>query len=286
MIYVSFYDPGWYKQDKMPRKKIGIIEYSDSLDFVSHIIKDHSITGMSCFEDVIYSVNYHSKDFYKTLLKTKQNLPLGFKASGTGTHGIYVNQNTLVVAETFHDRVDFFDINKGTVQYYWPVSFSTHDQHHVNSVWYDGEKCYVSILGLVIPKQRMRWKQRSDLGYGVIVDLTPWKNGTGLAKVEHQNLSMPHSIHIHKNNFMFVEAGNSQLRINGKVVFKCNSFLRGLCTSDKYIYIGASGIRHKNFNHNEKQRIIMLDWNFKIVKELFLPDDQYGEIFDIIFKEK
>jgi len=104
------------------------------------------------------------------------------------------------------------------------------------------------------------------------------KNFTVVDKL-NIDASNAHNYYIDKDGYLTCDSLNNRILKNGKEVFKCNTFVRGLSISEDYIIVGGSGIEFdRGIRKHKHSHIYILDKNFDTVARVRIPRCQIMEI--------
>lgn len=189
-----------------------------------------------------------------------------------GIHQILSHDGNLFITNTQQNQIDIYDGSQTTQKINW--TDSNEDNHHINSVWIDGDRIYAVESGLH-GKKYLPTIQVLNGQYEPI-----------------ERILLPDAIHIHnvyiedeilyccgKFGLVRKELNTDQYSTIDLRIDKKNGFFRGFARSKDYFYIGESQILPREDRPYGDARIIILDNNLEIFDTIDLTET--GQIQDL-----
>lgn len=167
------------------------------------------------------------------------NLDLGF----WDLHGIFIDQNTAFIVETFRNAIGIYNLPDLTRTDEIRFAAADHDVHHINDIYKVGDRLFISMFSF-----EEAWRDHNGPS-GVIVEYCLKKNT--VESICHNRLSKPHSVNFHDSDLFYCNSSKSEVRKGEEVIFRASSFTRGLAFKDQYIFVGQSLNRYAQGNKGQ-----------------------------------
>jgi hypothetical protein len=186
------------------------------------------------------------------LLFNEQMKPIKHsKILGTADyHGARVIGNLAYVVETGYNAIGIYNIEN--LEIIGKIRFSqlNYDVNHVNDIYIEDDSLFVSMFSLKEP-----WRNKDGLD-GVILEYSLKEDK--VIKIHYRQLSQPHSVLYYKGDLFYCNSREFEVKQEGKLLFKAQSFTRGLAVTDQFLFVGQSLSRNMNtkqFNEAVKNNI-------------------------------
>ncbi|WP_321468198.1 TIGR03032 family protein [Halarcobacter sp.] len=206
-------------------------------------------------------------------------------------HDLAFSNDTLLSVATRINAITQIDNNLfHNVTPIWKPEFisnlSLNDHCHLNGLAVDSMGIMRYTTAFTSLKDSDNWRT-SNLSKGVLIDIQ--KN-----EIVYENLYMPHSPRIYKNElYVFSSATEQLLKFNSQTkqmseVIKLDGYLRGLDFYDNYAFIGVSKLRKTHIfgnlpiaNKAINSGIVIVDMNTKEKVGEIIYENGMEEVFDV-----
>jgi ubiquinone/menaquinone biosynthesis C-methylase UbiE len=199
-----------------------------------------SFTGITQDEDFFYALSQNLKGIFIIEKKTKKIILQQRLSELSDPHSMIIDENRfLYIVSTGNDKVlkYFFDKKNNKVKLVEKIwnpknSDGSRDTHHLNAIFKEGKKIYISAFGL----REIEGKSNSAKN-GYILELNNNK------KI-YKDIYHPHSIFINKDKFYYCESAKQAIMENDKILFPFEEgYIRGLTIESEKLFVGVSNRR-------------------------------------------
>ncbi len=210
---------------------------------------------------------------------------------------VRLNDQVVLVVETANNTIGCYDT--ATLERLGEIRFHADDKdvHHINDIWLDGHTLYVSMFS---PFGKWFMQPMKKNGAIISIDLTDFDPTSKLRFTpEHhvvaKDLYMPHSVMMHQNELAYCDSMSFRAVVGSGTPIQLPGFTRGLCITEKAVFIGQSRMRHilriphEFSNCTLDGGIYVYDPQFRISRFIPLPALQVYQIMVIgsnIFKKE
>ncbi|MCZ8512564.1 DUF4915 domain-containing protein [Paenibacillus filicis] len=196
-------------------------------------------------------------------------------------HGLRMDEDGLLyIVETKHNSIGIYQTNPFKRIDELKISNSETDEHHINDIWIEDGKIYVSMFSF-----KGGWKQIDGNYDGVIARYN--LEDKEMEGILLNDLQLPHSVMKINNELFVCESLNMNLMRENKIVAQFNGFTRGLAYDSLHLYIGQSEMRHlnrilsKNTNVSQDCGIYVFNIETKTNRFIHIPANQIYEIYNL-----
>lgn len=217
------------------------------LDFKQNTLKKlytGGCTGMVCHNDkILVATNSDQLITFNhnfEVIRTTQHKKLEF-------HGMMMlGAQMVLIVETAINAIGCYEFD--SLKRVGEIRFnpSNQDVHHINDIWIDGNRLYVSMFSPGI-----KWGKRPMQRQGAItaIDLTgfdPYKRLDVRPDkyVIAQNLYKPHSVMLSNGKLAYCDSMLFRIVIDSDTIVQFPGFTRGLAIVEDLIMVGQSRMRH------------------------------------------
>ncbi|WP_186445787.1 DUF4915 domain-containing protein [Paenibacillus cremeus] len=199
-------------------------------------------------------------------------------------HGMRYDESTslLYIVETKRNAIGIYETTPFNRVDEIKISPSDDDQNHLNDIWLEGNRLYVSMFSL-----KGGFKQREGEQDGVIAEIDLTKKT--IVNVLYERLQYPHTVFKINDDFYYCDSLKLNLKKGDCILAQFNGFTRGCAFDGRYFYIGQSEMRHLS-KILETQSNVSIDCGIHIFDSSvrtnqFIPFPE-KQIYEIVILEK
>lgn len=222
------------------KKNISILDTEEhSVSCINIDFPNTGFTGVAQNENFIFAL-YQSQPNGIVIIdkKTSDVLAKSDLAEVIDGHSIVLKDNNLYVVSTGNDSVIKYNYDQKNLKFDKPEilwkpndSEGRNDTHHLNSLYSNKDKLFISGFGL---KKGERWSSAKN---GYIFEIVGQRK-------EIVNIFHPHSVFVYENEIYYTESSTRSIKRNNKTLIKLDQgYTRGLHVEMNLVIIGLSSGR-------------------------------------------
>ena len=191
-----------------------------------------------------------------------------------GCHQIDFLGSNLYVTDTYNNCLLVFSVNKSGEMIlkdkHYPPGILTQDREisenytHMNSVWQYEDDIYVLF-------------HNNTTKTGRYTEIARLNADCTIAERIQTTASNGHNVMRYNGQFLICDSMASTLTLNGKAVFTCDLFTRGLTVTESFIIVGGSDYGERTKREQLKGKLYFIDHNFNLIASL----DMQGMVQEI-----